>query len=63
MLQTHGFFFYLLHKLSEFVVHVRDKDDDNKEKEKEIDDKEVTHYDNIDDEEEELGWQAIKEEI
>ena len=43
---------YNLHKKSNFVVNVSDKEDDGEhEKDEEIDDEEVTHYDNIDDEE------------
>ena len=41
---------YVLYKRSDFFVNVSDKDDDEHEKDKEIDDKEVTHFDNIDDE-------------
>ena len=54
---------YLLHKLSDFVVSVSDKDDDDdqEEKDKEKDDEEVTHFDNIDDEEEQ-GQEAAKED-
>ena len=44
---------YVLHKVSDFVVSISDKDDDEKEKDEEIDDEEVTHFDKIDDEEEE----------
>ena len=41
---------YLLHKLRNFVVSVSDKDDDDDKEEK--DEEEVTHFDNIKDEEE-----------
>ena len=46
---------YHLQKLSDFVVTISDKhdDDDNEpKKDEEIDAKEVTHFDNVDDEEE-----------
>lgn len=50
--------------MSDFVVSVSDKDedDDELEKDEEIDAKEVTHFDNIDDEEEEHGHEATKED-
>lgn len=52
---------YLLHKLSDFVVSVSDKeeDDDEQKEDKEDDVEEVTHFDNVDDEEEQ-GWEANK---
>ena len=45
---------YLLHKPSDFVVSVSDKeeDDDEQKKDEENNDEEVTHFDNFDDEEE-----------
>ena len=45
---------YLLHQPSDFVVSVSDTDDDDdqEEKDEEKDDEDVTHFDNIDDEEE-----------
>ena len=54
---------YLLHKLSNFVVSVSDKeeDDDEQEKDEKDDVEEVTHFDNVDDEEEQVQ-EATKED-
>ena len=55
---------YLLHKPSDFVVSVSEKDgdDDEQKEDEEIDDEEVTHFDNVDDEEEQ-GQEATKEDV
>ena len=45
---------YVLHKVSDFIVSVSDKDDDDNQEEKDEDNfgEEVTHFDNVDNEEE-----------
>ena len=56
---------YTLHKKSDLAINVSDKDedDDEHEKDEEIDNEEVTHYDNIDYEEEEQVQEATKEDL
>ena len=56
---------YILHKQRDFIVNVSDKDedDDGHEKDEEVDNEEVTHYDSIDDKEEEQGQEATKEDL